>query len=96
MLSILAIHDRGILFICARVGSFASLASLGAQINNIPSKSHAIPLLTDKSVFTFCQFTVKYGSIFDSKNYQPQKVKTKNSPFLLSHDNVRFISHSLY
>ena len=44
----------GILFICALVVSFAALAlrprvandTTRAQINNIPSKSHVIPLLT--------------------------------------------------
>ena len=44
----------GILFICALVVSFAALAlraraandTTQAQINNIPSKSHAIPLLS--------------------------------------------------
>ena len=43
----------GILFICALVMSFAALAlraraandTTRAQINNIPSKSHVIPLL---------------------------------------------------
>ena len=44
----------GILFICALVVSFVALArraratndTTRAQINNIPSKSHFIPLLT--------------------------------------------------
>ena len=44
----------GILFICALVVSFAALAlcvraandTTRAQVNNIPSKSHVIPLLT--------------------------------------------------
>ena len=45
---------EGILFICALVVSFAALAlraraandTTRAQINNIPSKSHVIPLLS--------------------------------------------------
>ena len=35
----------GILFICALVVSFAANDTTRAQINNIPSKSHVIPLL---------------------------------------------------
>ena len=53
----------GILFICALVVSFAALAlraraandTTRAQINNIPSKSHVIPLLSYTTVTTELQ-----------------------------------------
>ena len=70
----------GILFICALVVSFAARArraraandTTRAQINNIPSKSHVIPLLTQHNTFwininkTILTFTRQYRTTPDT------------------------------
>ena len=58
IIMIMKLLFSGILFICALVVSFAALAlraraandTTRAQINNIPSKSHVIPLITSRNL----------------------------------------------
>ena len=67
------------MFICALVVSFAALAlraraandTTRAQINNIPSKSHVIPLLTNNHKSSILLSTQLKVLPYSLKKYQP-------------------------